>query len=506
MRPLKILFAAAEMAPRVKVGGLGDVIGSLPHALSLRGHDVRVLLPAYAPSMLEESVSSWPVHGFPGKLHELSSADGPGVLLFETPGLLRRGGRPYVNRAGGPWADNALQFGRLSRVASDIGSGRLLPAWQPDIVHCHDWHTGLTPVWMKLNRSPAASVFTIHNLAHIGRFPASMLARLGLPGPLLHPEALEFHGDIAFLKGGLVFADRLTTVSPTYAREIKTPAEGHGLDGLIRFRGHRLTGIVNGIDTELWDPASDRHLRYPFDADRASEARGRNREWLSSRLGLVTASRQPLLAWVGRLAEQKGADILIDSLPDLMERGVSLVILGEGERRYSVALTAAARRWPDRLAFCRGFDEALAHQFYGAADLLLMPSRFEPCGISQLCAMRYGALPVTSRVGGLVDTVIDPMDDGAGATGFHMTALSREALLESVDRALGVYRHPAAWRRMRTNAMGRNSGWSESVERLEAVYRAALEDHGTVLSPDGTAHAMVAMSPVTSSPVTKLAR
>ena len=493
MKRLKILMVAAEMAPLVKAGGLGDVMGSLPRALVERGHDVRVLIPAYSSRLVKQAIPLARARGFKGRLMAYENGQLPcPVWLLETAGLLRRGGRPYLNRSGHPWADNPVQFSNLSRMAADIAGGTLGLDWEPDLVHCNDWHTGLVPVWMKVNGAHRPTVFTIHNLAYQGVFPANILARLGLPEALYDPEALEFYGDVSFIKGGLVFADRLTTVSPGYAREIQTPLFGAGLDGLLRTRADKLTGIVNGIDTDAWNPGTDPWLTHHYDGSDLSltrEAKGAERDSLKLRLGMPVKEnpRRPLLAWVGRLAEQKGTDLLLAALPELIHKEIDVVVLGDGETAVSRALKAAAHRWPGRLAFKQGFDEALAHQVYAASDMLLMPSRFEPCGLSQLCAMRYGSIPVVSPVGGLLDTVIDAGVDAQGGTGYFMEAVGGEALLAAVDRALADWQSPELWGRIMLNAMARDSSWDDRVVAYEKLYTSTLgaylaEQHHAIMS------------------------
>ncbi|MDQ2069039.1 glycogen synthase GlgA [Natronospira bacteriovora] len=485
MKRLKILMVAAEMSPLVKVGGLGEVMGSLPRALAERGHDVRVLIPAYSSRLIKQARVLSPTRGFKGRLLAQKNGQTPfPVWLLETAAFLRREGRPYLNRTGKPWADNPLQFSHLSRTAADIASGALGLDWEPDLVHCNDWHTGLVPVWMRMNECNLPTVFTIHNLAYQGRFPPGILARLGLPDSLYDPEALEFHGEVAFIKGGLVFADRLTTVSPGYAREIQTPLFGAGLDGLLRSRAEKLTGIVNGLDLDTWNPATDPWLTHHFDGSAPAASRKAKQsegDRLKLRLGMAAKDkpRRPLLAWVGRLVEQKGVDILLAALPALMDRDIDVVVLGDGEAAVSRALKSAAHRWPGRLAFKQGFDEALAHQVYAASDMLLMPSRFEPCGLAQLCAMRYGSIPVVSPVGGLLDTVIDAGVDPGRGNGFHMEAVSSEKLTEAVDRALACWQSPADWNQITSNAMAQASsfGWGERVLDYEAVYLKTLDSY-----------------------------
>lgn len=476
MRPLRILFVAAEMAPLVKVGGLGDVAGALPSALAERGHDVRVLMPAYSERMVGNAREHLRLPGDAGRLLEYDRDSVPVPLwLLETPGFLRRGGQPYLNRAGRPWADNALQFGRLGRAAALLAAGAD-PDWIPDIVHCNDWHTGLAPVYMHLDGTRTASMLTIHNLAYTGCFDPDIMPRLKLPVRLYRTDALEFHGDISFLKGGLVHATRLTTVSPGYAREILTPEQGAGMDGILRDRSEHLTGILNGLDYRHWDPANDGHLRHRFDA-RDLAGKRKERMLVERDLGLESddARSTPLLVWIGRLAHQKGADLLLEALPRLMQQNVRLAILGSGDRDHERALMRAARKWPDRISVTTDFNETLAHRLYAAGDMLLMPSRFEPCGLAQLCAMRYGNIPIVTRVGGLADTVTDVGEARIDkATGFFMRETTAEALVAAVTRATGVFREGRIWPRLMANAMRCRYDWSHSAESYERVYRSAL--------------------------------
>ena len=489
LAPCRILFVAAEMAPLVKVGGLGEVVGALPRYLVERGHDVRVLLPAYQPDALRGARVRATLADGSGRLRELASEALPcTVLLLETSGFLRRRGRPYGPEEGGEWPDSAEEFGRLCSAAAEIAAGRLLPEWRPDIVHCHDWHTGIAPLRLWLDGSPAASVFTIHNLGFAGLFSPRILSDLGLPAFLHQPSQLEFHGDIAFIKGGLCFADQLTTVSPQYAREIQTPEFGAGLDGVMRERRRDLIGILNGIDTIVWDPARDPALEQPFDADHPG-GKSVERSRLLTEFGLggpggparsaIPDGRNafPLLASIGRLTHQKGIDLLVEALPELIERGVFLLVLGSGEPELERALEAAARRWPAQVAVHVGFDEALAHRIYAGADMVLMPSRFEPCGLVQMVAMRYGTVPVVAPVGGLKDTVTDAgearLDDGS-ATGFLMTRSDVAAMLAAVDRAITLFRDPLRWRVLVRNCMGQRCDWRRSVAMYEEVYARAL--------------------------------
>jgi starch synthase len=478
MAALKILFVATEMDPLIKVGGLGDVAGALPAALARLGHDVRVLLPAVDPELLADTRPLARLgQGRARLVARKRSVGGCPVWLLSTPALNRRRGRPYLNRAGQPWADNAEQFGLLGRTAADIAAGRL-GKWRPDVVHCNDWHTALAPVWLHLDANPAASVFTIHNLGFPGSFEPEVLGRLGLPMTLYHPDALEFYGRFAFIKGGLRFAQQLTTVSPRYAREILSPEFGCGLDGLLRARSDRLTGILNGLDYDTWNPASDPALEHRFDSDDRSGKQAQ-RASLCRHLGLADDTDRPLLCWVGRLTAQKGADLLLEALPELLKRRMPMVVLGSGDRDVEMALRKAARQTPRQLAVHTGFDAPLAHRIYAGADLLLMPSRFEPCGLTQMCAMAYGTLPLVTVVGGLADTVIDCHDPAPGADGpcgFHIADLTTPAILQTVDAALDVYRKRQQWNELVGNAMRRRFEWSDSARHYETVYHAALAE------------------------------
>jgi starch synthase len=481
---VRILFVASEVHPLIKTGGLADVAGSLPHALAEQGHDVRILMPAYADA-LERTQE---VHGEAG-YRPPAGAEGtslvrtplPGsevpVWLLDGPGFSDRPGNPYLDPDGHAYPDNHFRFNRLARAAAALAHGML--DWRPDVVHCNDWQTGLTPVWLLLHRIPAATVFTIHNLAYQGLFPADAAADLGLPGWLYNPAGLEFYDQLSFMKGGLVFADQLNTVSPTYAREIQTPAFGWGLDGLLRGRSADLHGILNGIDYGDWDPTADPHLTAPFTNDDPS-GKAANKAAVQRELGLAeTGEDRVLLGVISRLADQKGIDLLLDILDTLVGRPVQLAVLGGGERAYELGLQRAADRYPGRVGVHIGFNEGLAHRIEAGADLFLMPSRFEPCGLNQMYSLRYGTPPVVHRVGGLADSVTDATEaalEGEAATGFAFDEPSGPALLAAVDRALAVYfEQPQRWRAMMRRGMEEDFSWQRSAREYETVYRAAVD-------------------------------
>ena len=473
---LRILFVSTEVHPYLKVGGLADVAAGLPAALARLGHEVRVLVPCTATALATaKSRDAETLHctGLPRSTRLLEAplaGRRSRVWLLDSPGFRVRDGTPYQDAKGRPYRDDAERYDELARIAAALAAGNVDAGWRPHVVHCNEWHTGLVPVHMLLQRAPVASVFTIHNLGYQGLFPAATFAALELPPWLWHAEALEFHGRMNFMKAGLVFGDRLTTVSPGYASEILTPAFGAGLEGVLRRRSSDMDGIVNGIDEDAWDPARDTALASRFDAKNLSQ-RAPNRAALCRDFGLEVDGAPLLLGMVARLVPQKGVDIFLEALPALLQMPVCCVVLGSGDPALEVALKEAARRQPARLAIRLGHDEALAHQLYAGCDAFLMPSRFEPCGLSQLYAMRYGALPVVHRTGGLADTVTDAaLPD---ATGFVFGKATPAALKEGVERALTVHRRPAVWRRMMQTAMGTNFSWERSARDYLRIYMLA---------------------------------
>lgn len=472
----------------MKTGGLADVAGALPGALHALGHDVRVLMPAWGGALERaraagglEVIAAW------GDARLLAGAlpGGCPVWLYERPPFVERGERPYDDPKGRPWPDNAERFDELARVAAALADDALGIGWRADVVHGHDWHTGLLPVYLQLARVPAASVFTVHNLAYQGLFELAARARLGLPAWLEHWQALEYRGLLSFIKGGLVFADRVTTVSETYAREIRTAAFGEGLEGVLAERGAELIGIANGIDTDAWDPVRDPELPAPFDADDPA-GKAAARRTLLVETGLVAGARTPVIAYVGRLARQKGVDTLVAALERIVALPAAVVVLGTGEPALQRRLQRATGRWPKRVHLTIGFDEALAHRIYAGADMLVMPSRFEPCGLSQLNAMRYGTIPVVHRTGGLAETVTDAGDaalaDGS-ATGFQFDAVRPRALVAALERAHALFRRPRSWRRLVASAMRRDSSWGRSARAYAALYAEALDARRRRLPP-----------------------
>ena len=480
----KVLFVASEAHPLSKTGGLGDVCGSLPPALRELGADVRLLMPAYRDAKAAAGalrvVAQLPVlRGSTATLLEgiLPGTDVP-LWLVDYPPAYDRAGHPYLDTQGQSWYDNAPRFALLCQVAATLARGTASIDWRPDVVHCHDWQTGLVPALLALQTPRPATVFTIHNLAYQGLFPMEIFGTLDLPASLWSHHALEFHGQLSFIKGGLAFADRLTTVSPTYAREIQTPEYGCGLEGLLALRADRLSGILNGIDVATWDPARDSHLVQPYSA-RAFAKKKANKAALQELCGLPVAPDIPLIGMVGRLVEQKGIDLVLDAWPQLAERELQLIALGAGESRYEDAWRQLRERHPDRLAVRIGYDETLAHRIEAGADMFLMPSRFEPCGLNQMYSLRYGTVPIVRDVGGLADTVIDAapsaLADGS-ATGFVFDGASPEALLKAVQRALAMYADAPAWRALALNGMRLDFSWKKSAREYIDLYARARQD------------------------------
>jgi starch synthase len=449
---MRVLFVTPECAPLAKAGGLGDVSAALPAALRGLGIEVRVLLPAY-PEVLQKlgdanEVARFNELGFECVLFQKES-----FLLLACPALYQRDGTPYQDPGGHDWPDNALRFGLLAKVAARL-------AHEADVIHCNDWPAALAPVFLQGTK---ATLLTVHNLAFQGNFERSWLARLGLGEEMFSIEKLEFHGLISFLKGGLVHADAISTVSPTYAREIQTVEFGCGLDGLLRARRAALTGILNGIDDALWDPATDKHLTERYDAS-TLEKKALNKEALQKRLNLEIERGLALVGFIGRLTHQKGADLIAAAAAEIAALPAQLAVLGRGERELEGALAAAAARHPGRVAVAIGFNEELAHLIEGGADFFLMPSRFEPCGLNQMYSQRYGTPPVARATGGLVDTVVD------GETGFLFERAEATALAAAVRRAVAVRREPRRWREIQRAGMRRDFSWSAAARQYADLY------------------------------------
>ena len=508
-RPIRVLYVCTEVFPWLKTGGLADVCAALPPALRAAGVDVRLLVPAFPALAQAARACGQPIPLPPGE------GDGPGprggsaghtppslqpahwqadanppidtppeLYLLHAPGLLDQPGNPYTNGQGQPWPDSAQRFGWLGWAAARLGTG-LDSSWQPDVVHGHDWHAGLAPAYLhalaQRGHTVPATVFTIHNLAYQGLFGTHVLAPLGLPASQFAIDGLEFHGNVSFMKAGLQYSDWLTTVSPTYAREITHSDQGHGLDGLLRHRRDRLSGILNGVDEAVWHPETDRLAPPGYSAqDLTGKADAKAR--LQADMGLAPDDHALLFVVVSRLTDQKGLHLLPLVVDELVQRGGQLAILGEGDAGIEQALRASAQQHPGRVALHKGYDEALAHRMVAGGDVIMVPSRFEPCGLTQLYGLRYGTLPLVRAVGGLADTVTDcsleNLADGS-ATGFVFHRLDAIDLARALRRAFALHARPADWLAVQRHAMSQRLDWGRAASDYAALYARCLAQHHT---------------------------
>jgi starch synthase len=476
-----VLLATPECAPLVKTGGLGDVSASLPPALRKLGLDARVLLPGYpavlAANATASKLGSVTALGNEVRLLEGALPTGVPLLILDCPALFARGGGPYQADDGSDWADNATRFGVLSRVAALLGSARSPIDWRADVVHAHDWPAALAPVYLHFDKGPhAASLITIHNLAFQGIFEFSRMGALELPAGSLGTKGLEFYGRHSFLKGGLVYADAINTVSPTYAREIQGEELGFGLDGVLRERSDRLFGVLNGIDTVTWDPEHDVHIPSRYGAG-SLERKAANKVALRERTGLGGSGDKPLLAMVTRLTHQKGIDIVVAAGEKILALGAQIVVCGTGDKELVGKLRGLQARHPQDVGLSFTFDEPLAHLIEAGADMFLMPSRFEPCGMNQMYSQRYGTPPIANATGGLVDTVFDEHRAvDVAPTGFLMKEATPDALLEACSRAVTTFRDPAKWRQLQLNGMSRDFGWGTAAQRYREIYEKMVSE------------------------------
>jgi starch synthase len=477
----RLLFVASEVYPLIKTGGLADVAGSLPEVLRQQGMDVRLLMPAYH-AVLQSIATTGPI---PEPIVELELAGTrlriletclPGTAtttwLLDHPLFAERPGNPYHDPQGDPWPDNADRFLLLSRLAAAISTGQTPLDWRPDVLHCNDWHTGPAIALAHLSEQRPRTVFTIHSLAHMGLFDRATFDRLGLPEHFWADGALEFYDQCSFIKGGLVFADYITTVSPTYAREICRAPGGMGLEGLLSQRQDRLVGILNGIDHSVWDPATDPWLEQNYGAA-SLEKKGANKSALLQELGLPRREDCPLVGIVGRLVEQKGLELILPVLEDILDSPAQLVVLGTGDPRYEARLQVMADQRPDAMALVLAYNEPLAHRIEAAADIFLMPSLFEPCGLNQLYSLRYGTLPVVREVGGLADTVVDTNGEtleAGTATGFVFQLPEASELLGALRRATDLWSDRTNWQRLQQTAMKQDFSWQQSASRYLELY------------------------------------
>ena len=482
---MKVLHVAAEIFPLVKTGGLADVLGALPQALIGQGADVRLLLPglpAIADAVLHQKTvcQIGPVFGAARvtlRLGRMPYSHVP-VYVIDAPYLYRREGSPYQDSAGHEWPDNVQRFALLGWVAAHLAAGELDAEWLPQVLHAHDWHAAMACAYVAAHPpTRTATVFTVHNLAYQGLFPSGDFNLLGLPSRFMASAGLEFHGQLSFMKAGLKFARRVTTVSPTYAREIATAEFGFGLDGVVRGRGADVSGVLNGVDGAVWDPAADSSLAQRYSAQEPA-GKARCKEALQRELGLPVRADAMLFGAVSRLTSQKGLDLMLAVLPGLVKRGAQFVLQGAGEPVLEAAFLAAAKLHAGQVAVRIGYDEAFAHRLIAGSDAIVVPSRFEPCGLTQLYGLRYGTLPVVRRVGGLADTVVDATAEAITAdraTGFAFDAATPGALDAALLRAAAAFARKPLWQSLMQRAMAQDFSWPGAATQYMGLYKSSLD-------------------------------
>jgi starch synthase len=472
----RILFVTPELTDLVKTGGLGDVSAALPRAL-LDHHDVRVLMPGYRQVLDGDQpirvVGSLPGHAAlpPCKIGRLDLEDGLIVYVLLCPELYERDGSPYTDENGQDWPDNHIRFARLGLAAAELAAGTACISWCPELVHAHDWPAALAPAYMRWRGQRTPCVFTIHNLAYQGLISMQCRPELGIPAEACRPERMEFHGKLSLLKAGIAYASHVTTVSATYAREITTEAFGCGMEGFLRSKAlqGKLSGIPNGID-ESWDPLSDPHLLCGFSAHEW-QGKTAHADYVRRRFGLLP-SEGPLFAVVSRLVHQKGLDLTQKIAPHIVTAGGQIVIIGRGEPKVEAELRHLAEQFPGQIGVLVGFNETDARRMFAGSDFLLMPSRYEPCGLSQMYAQSFGSLPIANRTGGLADTIED------GLTGFLFDRPTAESYRQAIDRALHIYAQPELFNAMRCRAMAAPFHWQETIKPYLRLYQQLLEVHG----------------------------
>lgn len=479
----KVLFVTSEVHPLIKTGGLADVSSGLPKALSELSQDVRILVPNYQGIQTDQDihfictvhVDHRNVNILETRLPETDVI----VWLVDYPDYFAHPGNPYLDEAGNPWANSAERFTLFCRIAVEIAMNRAHLNWHVDIVHCNDWQSGLVPALLTLEHSRPATVFTIHNLAYQGLFPKTAFSNLNLPEQLWNPgpKGLEFFGILSFIKGGVGCADKVTTVSPTYALEIQTPEFGYGLEGLLSHRGDALSGIINGIDTDQWNPESDPNIAQHYSPLTLAKKQV-NKASLQKQASLPVDEDIAVIGLIGRLVEQKGIDMVIDCLPELATMPVQFILLGSGEKNYEQRLQNMAHLYPKKISITLGYNEKLAHLIEAGADIFLMPSRFEPCGLNQMYSLRYGTIPIVRKTGGLADTVTDALPNtiaDKSATGIVFNEPTDGALLEAVKRALLLFNDTKTWKAMQKSAMNRDLSWRHSAKQYLSLYESLVQ-------------------------------
>ncbi|GFO70878.1 starch synthase [Bathymodiolus japonicus methanotrophic gill symbiont] len=472
----KILFVSSEVHPLIKTGGLADVAGSLPIALAELDQDVRIMIPKYHALKLKEDVEyrcTLRIDNRDVNILETRLPDTDVIVwLIDCPEYFDIPGNPYTDEFGNAWANSAARFSLFCRAAVEISQNRAHLDWKADIVHCNDWQSGLVPALLTLEPNRPSTVFTIHNMAYQGLFPEATYFDLNLPGQLWHPGALEFHELLSFIKGGIACADHITTVSPNYALEIQTAEYGYGLEGLLHHRHHELNGIINGIDTDIWNPEKDPRIAQNYTIDSLAK-KASNKTALQQHFSLPEDPAIPMIGLIGRLVDQKGIDLVIDCLDDLVNYPVQFVLLGSGEKGFEHRLKNLSYLYPDKISVSIGYNEDLAHLIEAGADMFLMPSRFEPCGLNQLYSQRYGTLPIVRKTGGLADTVVDAMPHTIAdkiASGFVFEEPSVGTMLETIKRAILLYANKRTWQQLQKNAMRKDFSWRKSAQQYLDLY------------------------------------
>jgi len=475
---MRVLFVTSEVTPLIKTGGLADVSGALPAALRRLGDDVRVLVPGYRQVL--SALESFKIEafisgedGFPdARLFSSVLPDGVPLWVLDCPELFQREGNIYQNAKGFDWPDNAIRFGLLSKVAAMLGGEASPIAWKPEVVHCNDWQTGLTPAYLHFVPGGAPCVMTVHNLAFQGVFEPLLVEELGLPVESFQPNGVEYYGKLSFLKAGLYYSNHITTVSPTYAEEIQTDILGFGLQGLLKTRRADLTGILNGIDEDEWNPAADPALVQGYDSNKMA-GKAVNKRELQQQVGLTVDADIPLFGIVSRFTHQKGLDVVLEIVPQLLAAKAQLVVLGSGDAEMQAATLALARKYPGQMAAVVGFDEKLSHQIEAGIDIFLMPSRFEPCGLNQMYSQRYGTPPIVHATGGLADSVVDcnKLTLARGeATGFVFNKMTAQGLFACIKKALLSYHDKQVWAALQSNGMNKDFSWQASAMQYREIY------------------------------------
>lgn len=487
-KKLRVLFVTSEVFPLCKTGGLGDVSAALPAALRELKTDARLLLPGYPMVMsglrYKRKVATldlqpyFPLVTLLSARLSVNETTRVPLYVIDCPELYQRTGGIYLDEHGEDWPDNPQRFGLLSKVAALLSSDASPLSWVPDIVHCNDWQTGLTPAYLHYHDGEKATVLmTLHNLAFQGSFSPDNVAKLGLPADSFQVDGVEYYGNMSFLKAGIYYAKKITTVSPNYAQEIQREPLGFGLQGLLAERSEAILGIINGIDTAIWNPATDPHIVKKYTARRLADKKI-NKRALQQEMGLEEDETIPLFAGISRLSYQKGYDVLLQIAPKLIEElPAQLVLLGSGDNTLEQKLVTLAQTFPGKIGVCIGYDEALSHRINAGADCFLMPSRFEPCGLNQMYSQRYGTPPIVHATGGLMDTVVDlspqTLADGS-ASGFHFQEMHADAFMDAVRRAADTYNNRRHWRKLQRNGMSKDFSWRASARIYQSVYTSLL--------------------------------